>query len=50
MAAIGAGSVKTTWKYSTGSRSAARSASQSRVAPDWHFAQCRLRQLMGVAH
>ena len=44
------GSVKTTWKYSTGSRSPARSASRSRAAFDWHFVQCLLRQVMGVAH
>ena len=44
--AISAGSVKTTWKYPTGSRSASRSASQVRAAAPWHFGQCRLRQLL----
>jgi hypothetical protein len=50
MAAICAGSVKTTWKYSTGSRSASRAASHSLAAAPWHFGQCRLRQVMGDAH
>src|SRR6266852_3796764 len=44
MLAIGAGSVNTTWKYGTGSRSASRAASQSFAAAAWHFGQCRLRQ------
>jgi hypothetical protein len=44
ISATGAGSVKTTWKYGTGSSSACRSASQSSRAWPWHFGQCRLRQ------
>src|SRR6202051_7756 len=44
MSAIGPGSVNTTWKYGTGSRSASRAASQSFAAAPWHFGQCRLRQ------
>ena len=36
--------------FGTGNSSASRSASQSREAAAWHFGQCRLRQLMGVAH
>src|ERR1700681_4972893 len=44
MSAIGPGSVNTTWKYATGSRSASRAASQSFAAAPWHFGQCRLRQ------
>src|SRR6202035_3497385 len=44
MSPIGAGSVNTTWKYGTGSRSASRAASQSFAAAPWHFGQCRLRQ------
>src|SRR6202171_6391799 len=44
MAAMAAGSVNTTWKYGTGSRSASRAASQSFAAAPWHFGQCRLRQ------
>src|ERR1700736_1587026 len=44
MSPIGAGSVNTTWKYGTGSRSASREASQSFAAAPWHFGQCRLRQ------
>ena len=43
MALTGAGSVKTTWKYSTGSRSAWRASSQRCAALAWHFVQCRLR-------
>jgi hypothetical protein len=42
--AISAGRVKTTWKYSTGSRSSARAAIQSRAAGPWHFGQCRFLQ------
>src|SRR5258705_13915815 len=41
---MAAGSVNTTWKYGTGSRSASRAASQSFAAAPWHFGQCRLRQ------
>src|SRR5271156_893259 len=41
---MAAGSVNTTWKYDTGSRSASRAASQSFAAAPWHFGQCRLRQ------
>src|SRR3981081_2887790 len=37
MSPIGAGSVNTTWKYGTGSRSASRAASQSFAAAPWHF-------------
>src|SRR6266576_2087220 len=44
MSAMAAGSVNTTWKYCTGSRSASRAASQSFAAAPWHFGQCRLRQ------
>src|SRR5260370_11055829 len=44
MSAMPAGSVNTTWKYGTGSRSASRAASQSFAAAPWHFGQCRLRQ------
>ena len=44
MSAMAAGSVNTTWKYGTGSRSASRAASQSFAAAPWHFGQCRLRQ------
>src|ERR1700738_2543618 len=44
MSPIGAGSVNTTWKYGTGSRSASRAASQSFAAAPWHFGQCGLRQ------
>src|SRR6476661_8626673 len=44
MSPIDAGSVNTTWKYGTGSRSASRAASQSFAAAPWHFGQCRLRQ------
>ena len=44
ISAIGAGTVKTTWKYGTGSSSAWRSASHSARASPWHFGQCRLRQ------
>src|SRR5271155_4043257 len=43
---MAAGSVNTTWKYGTGSRSASRAASQSFAAAPWHFGQCRLRQLL----
>src|SRR5580700_10824087 len=50
MSAMAAGSVNTTWKYGTGSRSASRAASHSLAAVPWHLGQCRLRQLMGVAH
>jgi hypothetical protein len=50
MSASSAGMLKTTWKYPTGSRSASRAASHSRALAAWHFGQCRLRQLMGVAH
>lgn len=44
--AIPAGRVKTTWKYSTGSRSSARASIQSRAAGPWHFGQCRFLQLL----
>src|SRR5450755_1273235 len=44
MLLIDAGSVNTTWKYGTGSRSASRAASHSFAAAPWHFGQCRLRQ------
>src|ERR1700682_9782 len=44
MFAIGAGSVNTTWKYGTGSRSASRAVSHCFAAAPWHFGQCRLRQ------
>src|SRR5258708_5013761 len=44
MSAIGPGSVNTTWKYGTGSRSASRAASHSFATAPWHFGQCRLRQ------
>jgi hypothetical protein len=43
MAAIGAGSVNTTWKKGTGNSSACRSASHCARAAPWHFGQCRLR-------
>src|SRR3977135_4320491 len=43
MSAMAAGSVNTTWKYGTGSRSASRSASHSLAAAPWHLGQCRLR-------
>src|SRR5580704_19537604 len=33
----------------TGRSSASRSASHSRAAAPWHFGQCLLRQVMGVA-
>src|SRR6266700_276991 len=46
MSAMDAGSVNTTWKYGTGSRSASRAASHSFAAAPWHFGQCRLRQLL----
>jgi ABC-type arginine/histidine transport system permease subunit len=42
--AISAGRVKTRWKYSTGRRSSARAANQSRAAGPWHFGQCRFLQ------
>jgi hypothetical protein len=42
--AIGAGIVKTTWKYGTGSSSDCRSANHWARANPWHFGQCRLRQ------
>src|SRR5664280_1260931 len=41
---MAAGSVNTTWKYGTGSRSASRAASHSFAIAPWHFGQCRLRQ------
>src|SRR5450432_3611023 len=44
MSAMAAGTVNTTWKYGTGSRSASRAASHSFAAAPWHFGQCRLRQ------
>src|SRR3954470_17609393 len=44
MSAMAAGTVNTTWKYGTGSRSASRAASHSFAAGPWHFGQCRLRQ------
>ena len=47
---FGVGSVNTTWKYSTGSRSARRACSHSCAAAAWHFGQLRLRQVMGDAH
>jgi hypothetical protein len=37
MSATSPGTVKTTWKYPTGSRSASRSASQVRAAAPWHL-------------
>src|ERR1700758_2056142 len=43
IALMGAGSVKTTWKYSTGSRSAWRASSQRCAALAWHFGQWRSR-------
>ena len=46
IAAIASGSVKTTWKYSTGRRSAWRSSSHCARTSDWHLGQCRLRQLL----
>src|SRR5450755_4807979 len=46
MLLIDAGSVNTTWKYGTGSRSASRAASHSFAAAPWHFGQWRLRQLL----
>src|ERR1700737_34220 len=46
MSPIGAGSVNTTWKYGTGSRSASRAPSQSFAAARWHFGQCLFRQEM----
>jgi hypothetical protein len=46
MSPIDAGSVNTTWKYGTGSRSASRAASQSFAGAPWHFGPCRLRQLL----
>ena len=42
----GAGTVKTRWKYGTGSRSACRSASHWARARPWHLGQCRSRQLL----
>jgi hypothetical protein len=50
ISATSAGTVKTTWKYGTGSSSAWRSASHWARASPWHFGQCRLRQVMGVSH
>ena len=44
ISAAAAGTVKTTWKYGTGSNSAWRSASHAARASPWHFGQCRLRQ------
>jgi hypothetical protein len=44
IAATWAGTVKTTWKYGTGSSSACRSGSHSARASPWHFGQCQLRQ------
>src|SRR5450631_3821661 len=46
MSAMAAGTVNTTWKYGTGSRSASRAASHSFAAAPWHFGQWRLRQLL----
>jgi hypothetical protein len=43
ISATAAGTVNTTWKYGTGSKSACRSASHSARARFWHFGQCRLR-------
>ncbi len=43
-AAIGSGTVKTTWKYSTSSSSACRSSSHCARASDWHLGQGRWRQ------
>src|SRR5438477_118508 len=43
MSLTAAGSVKTTWKYSTGSRSAWRASSQRWAAVAWHLGQWRLR-------
>jgi hypothetical protein len=42
--AISAGRVQTTWTYSTGSRSSARTAIQSRAAGPWQLGQCRFLQ------
>lgn len=42
-APILAGSVKTTWKYGTGSSSAALSSSHLARESDWHFGQCLFR-------
>ena len=42
--AISAGRVNTAWKHSTGSRSSARAAVQSRAAGPWHCGQCRFLQ------
>lgn len=39
----GAGRVKTTWKYGTGSSSACRAASHASRADPWHFGQWRSR-------
>jgi hypothetical protein len=44
ISAADGGSVKTTWKYGTGSNSACRSASHAARAGPWHFGQWRLRQ------
>jgi hypothetical protein len=42
-AASASGSVKTTWKYSTGSSSDWRFLSHLALASDWHLGQWRLR-------
>ena len=41
--AISWGNVNTTWKYSTGSSSAARCSSHRALARPWHLGQWRLR-------
>ena len=43
IAATAGGTVKTTWKYSVGSRSARRRSSHSARASDWQVGQWRLR-------
>ena len=47
-AATTSGSVKTTWKYSTGMRSAWRLSSHCARTRDWHFGQCRFLQLLNA--
>jgi hypothetical protein len=37
--------VNTTWKYCVSRTSARRSSSHNARASDWHFGQCRFRQL-----
>ena len=43
---VSSGTVKTTWKYWVSRISARRSSSHSAQASDWHFGQCRFRQLL----